>query len=130
MDTAPPEIYTLSLHDALPIYPASSKIVPVRNMWILRFINFVTKKRNDGFIQSEHGTQLYFPVLKILISLIHTGDARLCAQIHTFCNLSEVILPSQFKIFQAWLPVYLRIRKVISSSGSFPPDQVLISWVN
>src|SRR5690625_5652849 len=45
--------------------PASSKIVPVRNMWILRFINFVTKKRNDGFIQSEHGTQLYFPVLKI-----------------------------------------------------------------
>src|SRR5690625_2849362 len=38
--------------------PASSRIVPVRNMWILRFINFVTKKRNDGFIHSEHGAQL------------------------------------------------------------------------
>src|SRR5205814_9610932 len=60
-DTAPTEIYPLSLHDALPIYlKAAGKVVAVAFVFFVSLVNYVGVRRAGNF-------QVAFTFLKVVL---------------------------------------------------------------
>src|SRR2546430_4068126 len=56
-DTATTEIYTLSLHDALPIYLKTSQFISISRWWSIQRIPYEDRKRAAG----GFGPQLRIP---------------------------------------------------------------------